>query len=405
LKTACPGPYRDAVKEKEMPNTLPVADTATKRLGYLDNLRSFVIFLVVVTHTMVTYSGFGSWYYNEVDSASLNIVSRIIFGLYGSFSQAWFMGILFFAAAFFASRSLQKRGPAAFVKERLFRLGVPLLIYMFVIDPFIGYFLMDYGNVRERLGLVQFYGGYLASFRWGGSTGPLWFVEALLLFSLPYAAWRAIRPASKATRAAPSVMTAVLIIVATGLAAFSIRLFQPIGTSVANLQLCYFASYIALFLLGIHAGEKRWLESFPEGRGMAWFTAVLAVGVPVWFVIMVGGGAAEGGSLFNGGLTWQSFAYAFWESFVAIGFSFGLIAFFRKYLNVENGFTRLLAQNSFGIYMFHAPILIAISLLLRSWHGVPLFKFAVVVPLAFAATLAVSSLILRRIPGLRAVLK
>jgi peptidoglycan/LPS O-acetylase OafA/YrhL len=387
-----------------MPSILPVAGTATKRLGYLDNLRSFVIFLVIVTHTMVTYSGFGGWYYKEAHS-SLDMVSTIIFGLYGSFSQAWFMGILFFLAAYFATRSLEKRGPAAFVRERLFRLGVPLLIYMFLIDPFIGYFLMNYGNVQGHGSPLQAYLEYLGSFRWIGSTGPLWFVEALLLFSLPYAAWRAIRPAAKATRAAPSVMTAVLIIVATGLAAFSIRLFQPIGTSVANLQLCYFASYIALFLLGIHAGEKRWLESFPEGRGMGWFTAVLAVGIPAWFVIMVGGGAAEGGSLFNGGLNWQSFAYAFWESFVAIGFSLGLIAFFRKYLNVENRFTRLLAQNSFGIYMFHAPILIAISLLLRSWHGVPLLKFAVVVPLAFAATLAVSSLILRRIPGLRAVLK
>ena len=138
---------------------------------------------------------------------------------------------------------------------------------------------------------------------------------------------------------------------------------------------------------------------------MGWFTAVLAIGVPVWFVIMVGGGAAQGGSLFTGGLNWPSFAYAFWESFVAIGFSVGLIAFFRKYLNVENGFTRLLASNSFAIYMFHAPVLIAISLLLRSWHGAPLLKFVVVAPVAFATTLAVSSLILRRIPGLRAVLK
>jgi surface polysaccharide O-acyltransferase-like enzyme len=315
------------------------------------------------------------------------------------------MGVLFFLAAFFATKSLAKRGPAAFVRERLFRLGVPLLIYMFVIDPMIGYFLMDYGNVRERAGFLQAYLEYLGSFRWIGSTGPLWFVEALLLFSLPYAAWRAIRPAGKTDGKAPGVMTVILIVVATGLLAFSIRLFQPIGTSVANLQLCFFASYIALFLLGLHAGEKRWLESFPERQGMNWFTVVLAVGIPAWFAIMIAGGAARGGNLFIGGLTWQSFAYAFWESFVAIGFSVGLIAFFRKYLNAENAFTRLLAQNSFGIFMFHAPILIAISLLLRSWQGAPLLKFAIVVPLAYAATLAVSFLVLRRIPGLRTVLK
>jgi len=109
--------------------------------------------------------------------------------------------------------------------------------------------------------------------------------------------------------------------------------------------------------------------------------------------------------LFTGGLNWQSFVYAFWEAFVGIGFSLGMIAFFRKYLNVDNRFTRLLAANSFGIYMFHAPILITISLLVRPWHGAPLLKHVAVAPLAFTATLAFSFLILRRIPGLRAVLK
>ena len=388
-----------------MSDTLPSADRAAARLAYLDNLRSFVIFLVVVTHTMVTYSGFGGWYYQEVSPRSLDPASRIVFGLYGSFSQAWFMGILFFLAAFFATRSLARRGPAAFVVERLFRLGIPLLIYQFVIDPFIGYVIMDYDHVRESVSVLRFYLGYLASFRWVGSTGPLWFVQALLLFSLPYAAWRAIRPARNTNGTPPRQMTVILAIAATGLAAFSIRLFQPIGTSVANLQLCYFASYIVLFLLGLHAGERRWLDHFPERRGMAWFTVVLSVGIPAWFVIMVAGGATRGETLFAGGLTWQSFAYAFWESFVAIGFSLGLIAFFRKYLNTENRLTRLFARNSFGIYMFHAPILITISLVLGSWHGAPLLKFAAVVPLAFIATLALSSLVLRRIPGLRAVLK
>ena len=109
--------------------------------------------------------------------------------------------------------------------------------------------------------------------------------------------------------------------------------------------------------------------------------------------------------LTDGGLYWQSFAFAFWEAFIAIGFSLGLIAFFRKYLNIENAFTRLLARNSFGVYMFHAPILIAISLLLKDWHAPLLLKHATVAPLAFALTLAASFLILRRIPGLKAVLK
>ena len=321
-----------------------------QRFAYLDNLRSFVIFLVVVMHSNVTYSGFGGWYYKEANSANLDIVSRILFGLYGSFTQAWFMGILFFLAAFFATRSLAKRGATAFIKERLFRLGIPLLIYVFLVDPFIGYFIMNYGNVRGRLGPGLAYLDYLGSFAWVGSTGPLWFVEVLLVFSLVYAAFRGMRPAKKPFADPPRTMTIILIILATGLAAFSIRLYQPIGTSVANLQLCYFASYLALFLLGLHAGERGWLKNLPEKSGLRWFSVVLGVGLPLWGVIMVTGGAARGIMLTNGGLYWQSFAYSFWESFVAVGFSIGLVAFFRKYLDFENVFTRLLSRKLLSRY-------------------------------------------------------
>jgi glucans biosynthesis protein C len=377
----------------------------TKRLSYLDNLRSLVIFLVVVMHSNVTYSGMGGWYYKEGNAGSLDFVSRALFGLYGSFTQAWFMGILFFLAAFFAARSLAKRGARGFLKERLFRLGLPLLIYMLVVEPLIGYFLIDYQGIRERYGFFEVLIGYLGSFRWLEGTGPLWFVEALLGFSAIYALYRTIRPASGAAAAAPTALTLALIIVAIGLAAFSIRLFQPIGTSVANLQLGFFASYIALFVLGIHAGERGWLPSLSEKTGLRWLGWTVGLGVPLWAIMMVAGGATSGSFLFNGGMNWQSFAYAFWEAGVAVGMSVGLIAFFRRFLNGENRITRLLAANSFGVYMFHAPILVAVSMALRFWQAPMMAKHLVVAPAAFALTLALSALVLRRIPGLRSVLR
>jgi surface polysaccharide O-acyltransferase-like enzyme len=375
------------------------------RFAYLDNLRSWVIFLVVVMHSNVTYSGFGGWYYKEGRPGSLDLLSTLLFGFYGSFTQAWFMGLLFFTAAVFAARSLAKRGPAAFVKERLFRLGIPLLLYMLVIEPFIGYCIMNYNDVRSAYGPLQAFAGYLTSFRWVGSTGPLWFAEALILFCLIYAFVRSVRPRnSQSITNPPSTRGVILTILATGLAAFSIRLFSPIGESFLNLQFCYFASYIALFILGVFAGEGGWLDALIDGNGLRWFTVSLAAGIPLWFLLMVTGGAMRGEMLINGGFYWQSFAYAFWEAFIAIGFSIGLIAFFKKYLNIENATTRFLAANAFGVYVFHAPILISISLLFRDWHAAPLAKHALIAPLAFVASLAFSALV-RRIPALKTILK
>ena len=58
-----------------------------------------VIVMVVVIHVCATYSGLGSWYYHE--EARLDAASLLVFFAYESFSQAFFMGILFFVAATF----------------------------------------------------------------------------------------------------------------------------------------------------------------------------------------------------------------------------------------------------------------------------------------------------------------
>lgn len=377
------------------------------RSAYLDNLRSFVIFLVVAMHSNVTYSGMGGWYYKEGNPGALDPLSLLCFGFYGSFTQAWFMGLLFFLAAAFAARSLSKRGPAAFVKERLFRLGAPLLLYVFVITPFMGYYLQNFDGIRNRSGFGEAYFLYMKSLLWLESTGPLWFAEALLIFSALYAAWRTVRPRRTATAplgTPPSTRTILLIMLGTGLAAFSIRLYFPIGTDVLNLQFSFFASYISLFLLGLKAGENGWFEALLDKNGLRWFAVVLAAGVPLWLILMVAGGALSGRLHIEGGLYWQSFAYAFWEAAVAIGFSIGISAFFKRYLNKENAATRFLAANAFGVFVFHAPILVAMSLSLKGWDAAPLAKHAAVAPLAFAASLAFSALV-RRIPGFGALLK
>jgi hypothetical protein len=315
------------------------------------------------------------------------------------------MGALFFTAAFFAVPSLAKRGPGAFIRERIFRLGVPLLLYMFIIAPFIYFALLKYDYARG--GILENYLLYLGSFEWLGSTGPLWFSETLLFFCAAYALFRRIRPRATAaaeTAKPPSAKALACIILGTGLGAFAIRLIFPIGTDVLNLQFSFFASYIVLFILGIMTGERGWMESLAGEKNIRWFILVPCAGIPVWAVIMLTGGALRGNMLIYGGPHWQSIAYSLWEAFTAIGFSIGLMAFLKKYADTENGFTRFFAANGFGAYILHAPILISLSLLVQPWKAAPLLKFSLVGAAALALSLGCSAL-LRLIPPVRAVLR
>jgi surface polysaccharide O-acyltransferase-like enzyme len=375
-------------------------ETIKSRFAYIDNLRSCVILLVIAMHSAITYSGYGDWHYIEGTPENLSLAEMFFFGFFQSFLQAWFMGILFFIAAFFAAKTLPKRSSVSFIKERLFRLGLPLLIYVFIIHPFMLFGLL---GISPQYSYVKNYMFYITDFTWLDSTGPLWFAEALLIFCILYAAIRKLFPKKKSIKNVTSKYI-MLMILLTGIAAFFIRIIFPIGIEVQNLKLSYFASYIVLFVFGVIAGENNLLDSIAQKKHIVWLKFSLSIGIPLWCLIMIFGGALEGKMYFNGGLNWQSFAFAFWEAFTAIGFSIGLIALFRLKVDTSNTFSNMLAENSFGIYVFHTPILIGISLLLKNWNIIPSLKFIIVAIIVFMLSL-LFTIMIRKIKWMKMIFK
>jgi glucans biosynthesis protein C len=385
---------------------------AGSRKFFIDQLRWLVIVMVVVVHTVVTYSGIGSWYY--VEPAEMGIASRLIFTLYQSFSQAFFMGLLFLIAATFVPAAYDRKGFGRFLRDRLFRLGVPTLVYMLILDPLTNLSIALFrGEPVTLAGFGAAYAQHIVTLRFLGASGPLWFAFALLIFSLVYALVRraadAIRGQEGArnpvARPAPKVTygmaAAVIAVIAAG--SFLVRVVQPIGTSVLNMQLCFFTQYVVLFLVGLRVGRADLLHSLPAQFGRTWLRLAFAAGVPVWFLLGALGGAFSGSmDSFIGGWHWQSAGMALWESFFCVGICIGLIAVYRERMNIRTRITGFLADNAFGVYVFHAPILVAISLSLRQMTLPPLAKAGIVAVLALAASLLFASLI-RGVPGLRRV--
>ncbi len=367
------------------------------RLLFIDNLRWLMIVFVVVMHLNVTYSGLGSWFYTE--DGLIGPFSYIIFALYGSFTQAYFMGLLFFIAGFFTAASYNKKGFTVFVKDRLFRLGIPTLFFMLVLSPVIGliegYF---YITLPSDIGLQYLH--YLISFQFLGASGPLWFALALLIFSLIYGLVRMATGKQKAKDKGEFILSppkVLAVITLISLATFLTRLVQPVGTSIFNMQLCYFSQYIILFIIGVLSQPRCFLVSLPYKTGITWFKLALIVGIPFWFVMLIAGEAFESLDPFWGGMYWQAAAYATWESFFCIGVCLGLLVIFRERFNTRNYLARFLSQNAFGVYVFHAPLLVAISLSLRGWILPPLLKMILVAIIALPVCFCFSWLI-RRIP-------
>ncbi len=179
---------------------------------------------------------------------------------------------------------------------------------------------------------------------------------------------------------------------------------QLFDTQPGNfMQLGFFGSYTILFGAGILAHRRQVLANLPAQLGKRWFVLAWAVGVPAWLALMVVG-ARTGGDpwVFLGGFHWQAAGYAVWESFFCVGMCLGLLVLFRERSGPQGKLRRFLSENAFGVYVFHPPVLVAITLAFRDLHLEPLAKADLMALLVLPACFAVSRA-LRTVPLVRRV--
>jgi glucans biosynthesis protein C len=403
------------------------------RLLFIDNIRWVMILFVLSMHAAVTYSNVGSWYYNE--PATLSQGAKMGFVTYQFFLQSFFMGFLFFIAGYFVPLAYDKKGGRRFLKDRGIRLGLPTLLYIFVLQPLILYYIIRAWDPDSAdRSFFRSYGRYLSSGRWLGGTGPLWFCEALLIFCIGYAGWRALRgwQALRAGRVVAGGQTGVggrtgvgeqtgagergpgafprkakvwgFILLIAG-CSFLVRIPWPNGTSFYNLQFCYFSQYIFFFIAGTVAYRRSWLTTLPRRTGFFWGRAGFFRGLLLWFALLITGGALKGQiDVYAGGLHWQSMGLCFVESLAGVGISLYCLVLFRDRFNSQGRVARFFSENAFAVYVFHAPVLIAISLGMAGLHWPPLVKFVLLTVLSIVATYGICALLIRRIPLLKKIL-
>ena len=377
----------------------PVFQEINMRTPFIDHIRIVLTALVIFHHTAITYGAQGGWYYYEVVTQGAPTLSTILLTVLCTINQAFFMGFFFLIAGYFTPPSLERKGTGQFMLDRLTRLGIPMLVYGFVLGPITvalaattkGHAFIDVLVYLWKRG--SFY------------IGPLWFAEALLILAAGFLLWRLARPEVPKQDDAPlpghiSLLASAILI---GFAAFVIRFWVPVGSEVWSMQLGYFASYVFLFSLGCVVWRHRWLERVDGRLARPWWVGTWFA-IPALPVIAVMYGALQGTKLnFTGGWNITSIAYALQEPFVAWGIILMLLWKFRLRFNQATPFGRKLAERAYTIYIIHPPVLVSVSLLLRGWKAPVLFKFAITGSAACLACMVLAGLILH-LPGAKRVL-
>jgi len=375
------------------PAATPLRPPVPRRAS-IDNLKVVMVAGVIAVHAIAGYAGM-NWTYADVAEGEMGLVSRSVFGLLILPFAMFVMALFFLVSGLLTPASIDRKGPRRFARDRLVRLGIPLAAFAFVLWP-----LMTFGLYRAAGSDWTLWDVYADDPTL--DNGPLWFVEALLIFSLAYAAWVAWRrhrgeapggggPAP--LRARHLVALAAAIAVGT----FVVRRWFPFDSlQFTNAHVWQWPECIGLFGLGIVSARHGWLRQVPERirRGSGWVALVATLALLVLVASTQDPDRAM--ETFGGGWRWQALVLATIGSALSVAASIWVLAFAQRHWARAGRTARAMARAAYVAFMFQGLPLILAALALRPFD-VPLEVKAVLVAAAgIAGSFALGWLLVTR---------
>lgn len=334
-----------------------------KRLYYLDTLKVMLTILVVFHHAAEAYSPYSAWVYKPSNKDEM----IPLIWHFNSVNAAFFMGLFFFIAGYFVPRSYDKQGVWVFVKKKLLRLGIPVVLVT---------------------ALLTYATGQL-------EVGHLWYVESLLLFCLIYALVRRfVSPVQINSNVSFWGLLAVALVMGVG--GYFIRQVSPQDNWIwvlgfIHIEPAHYLQYVIMFVLGVLAYRGQWLTEIKNRTGA--------------ISLLIGSALAIGDYVRNDG-EWNNFVcqwFGIYESLLCVFFSVGLLWLFREFVNGTNAFQNWCSQQAYGAYIVHLFVLLAVQNMTDSLVLPGIVKFLIIGSVASIISFVITYL-LRLIPGVKKVL-
>jgi peptidoglycan/LPS O-acetylase OafA/YrhL len=379
------------------------AVTAPVRIVALDRARTCITLLVLLHHSVVNYTHFGSG----------DRMRWLGFDLVVLFNDSFFMACMFLLSGLFVHDSLARRGPLDYVARRAWRLGVPYLVAIFVLMPIAYYptFLRYHLPGTTDFNFFHFWWRVLTVGPW--PSGPAWFLWVLLAFDAIAAGAWAVAPRAfdgfgnlvNRLRYRPGMAFAIFC-------AFSVAVYLPMrlifgdaawlepGHFPLPIQTSRILLYSGYFLIGIGIGATdlkagllaqngKWASRWKIWLGFAavFYGAILLLVYAHhnWVVD------------FNAPPLWWRTAYGLAFALFSAAMAFAEPALFLRFAKSPLKLLDAIQPSAYGIFLVHYIFIIWLQYALYDPPLPALVKFALV----FAGTLALSwglVVLLRKIP-------
>ena len=338
------------------PSQTDASSTAAKppiRYHGLDALRGFAMMLGIVLHAALAYfagdadADYGAFWPQDDQQSPL---SWIIF----TFIHSWRMPTFFLLAGFFAHLVLDRRGDGYFVRDRLNRILLPLIVFGLIMAAIIPSIWVS--AFARELTLVT-------PLEIPPTIGHLWFIYHLVYLYVILVAARWI--ASKIPRPLP--LGRIL------LAVFVNRWHVPliilfsvitIGRSIENVEdyllwpigVWDFMFSLVPFLIGYGIYKRREVvDSLASTSSTVSLLSVATVAFAVQLVLTVVTSADDAAAERWGLLLILT------QSTATVCYTFGLIGLFQLAFSTHSSWVRWVADSSYWVYIMHLPVVLVIG--------------------------------------------
>jgi peptidoglycan/LPS O-acetylase OafA/YrhL len=348
-----------------------------ERMYWLDNLRTFMVFLVVVLHAGLVYESSGiAGYFWIVDDPSTNDIS----GLVNLILDIFVMPTIFLISGFLTPLSLEKRTWLAFVKSRFRRLMVPWIIAVLTLLPIYKVIFLYSRNLPQEHWSSYF---HWSNGIWGQNW--LWFLPILFLFDILYLlVSRTHIDTSKITlkKAIPLVfLSSFAYSVAIDLAGLQ----GWTKTILLDFQNDRLFIYFMIFLAGVLCHRENIFASRRKSRALFAIAACTAwIPVNVYLILVIYPLINSGNRIFSWAADTVIMRLAFLLSLLSLLYL--AVETFRRYLNRQGRLLRELGRNSYNVYIVHTVVMGGIALLLLNTSISSLMKHFLLAVFTYATS-------------------
>jgi fucose 4-O-acetylase-like acetyltransferase len=353
----------------------------TNRIYWLDNLRSIIIFLVVLYHVGGVYEAAGLWgsFWIVSDPSTISWV-----GIVGIAFDIFIMPTMFFIAGYLTPISLERKGAAGFVTSKLKRLMLPWLLAVVTLIPLYKVIFLSSRGLPQENWTTYFH------FTNPNSQNWLWFLPLLFVFNLLYLLLTKLnvrfdRLPLKWAVAGTFVIGVIYSLVIGSWLGFRSWTLTPLLDFENEKLLVYFL----YFLLGVLAFRQNIFAELPKKKtlytianAVVWLPVTVHIFARIWPFFSPNPAEFEITPQYR--LTW-------WLSFHAgsIGMVYLMVESFWRYVDRFGKLWRTLSHNSYGVYIIHVIMIGVFGTLLLNTGLPALVKY----PLLIISTYVGSNLI------------